>query len=53
MDGENNSDNPYFLMDKLGGKRETHSFRKPPQNGIFEDDFPFPVWWDMYPSPGG
>ena len=18
-----------------------------PKNGIFEDDFPFPVWWDM------
>ena len=24
-----------------------------PPKGIFEDDFPFPVWWDMWSFPGG
>ena len=24
-----------------------------PKNGSFEDDFPFPFRWDMYPFPGG
>ena len=25
----------------------------PAKKRHFEDDFPFPVWWDMYPFPGG
>ena len=24
-----------------------------PKKWHLEDDFPFPLWWDMYPSPGG
>ena len=25
----------------------------PPKMAFWVDDFPFPVWWDMYPFPGG
>ncbi len=33
---------PFLIGDTLLGINES------PTQGTFEDDFPFPVWWDMF-----